>query len=159
MRRLFFLVAGLSAATAVFGTAVFADGSLTISVAPAGRIASQDQADVSVTVACAPLSPQTDGSVVVSLTQQSGSKTTTGTGSTSIDCDGQSHNHVVTTVASTGRWHNGPATATATATADGYYSTTACGTDSNGDVVCTINQAAARDSGSSGPTIVTLGTD
>ena len=131
---------------------------MTISVSPGGKIVSQDQTDVSVSVTCAPFATQTGGSVTVSLTQQSGSKTATGSGSVPITCDGQSHNYAVLVTAGEGRWHNGAAIATATGTATGWHLTEACST-SNGMTVCTIDTAPAADTGSIGPATVSLHTD
>ena len=131
---------------------------MTISFSSSGKIVSQHQADVSVSVTCAPFAPQTDGSVSVSLTQQSGSKVATGTGLAPITCDGQSHSDVVSVMTVDGRWHNGPVVATASAVAHGWHSTTTC-TTSNGVLVCDISVSAATDSGSAGPATVTLTTD
>jgi hypothetical protein len=159
MKRGAVVVAALAAAAAIVATSAFADGSLAIAFSPGGKIASQIQADMTVFVTCVPLDQQTDGSVVVSLTQQSGSKIAEGIGSAAIACDGQSHSYVVAVVATSGRWHNGSATATATGAANGFHSTTVCGTDSEGDIVCTTNEAPGRDSGSAGGAAVTLTTD
>jgi hypothetical protein len=159
VKRLSLVFAPAAAVAALLVGNAVAAGSITITFSPGAKIASQLQANVPVSVTCAPLAPETDGSVVVTLTQQSGSKTATGSGSAPITCDGQSHIYVVPVTASDGRWHNGSATAAATGSATGWRSTEACGTDSDGLIVCTINTAPATDTGSSGPGTVTLSTD
>jgi hypothetical protein len=155
----FCLISAAAAGAALLVASGFAAGSMTMTVSPSGKIASQARANVSVSVTCAPLDPQTGGSLVVSLTQLSGSKTASGTGSTPIVCDGQSHTYAVQVTATDGRWHNGSAVASATGSASGWQSTTACGTDSSGQMICVTGTAPATDAGSAGPSAIVLGTD
>jgi hypothetical protein len=128
---------------------------MTISLPAKGKIVSKSQAELRVAVACAPLSSQVSGSVSVTLTQSSGSKATTATGSAPITCDGQTHEYVLEVVAVDGRWHNGDATVSAVGTATGATAPGACGVDSNGSLVCTA-PSTPTDSGVAGPATTLL---
>ena len=155
IRRRWLIVAAAVLAAGVISAAAGAavEGPLTVSFGGNGRIASKLEADVLVTVTCAALVNQTDGSVTVSLAQDSGPKQVAGSGSASIVCDGNAHSYSVRVFATTGRWHNGPSSATATGTADGYVTVTAC----NGDnTICATGNVPAEDSGVGGPATITL---
>jgi len=143
------LTAGLLAGSAS------ADGAMTISLPAKAKIVSKSQTELVVGVSCAPLFSQVSGSVTVTLTQSSGSKTTTATGSTTIICDGQTRQYVVDVVAVDGRWHNGDAVISATGTATGATAPGACWVDSDGNLVCTA-PSPPTDSGTAGPATTVL---
>jgi len=135
------------------GAAGAIEGPLTVSFGGSGTIASKVEADVPVTVTCAPLVSQTDGSVIVSLSQDSGSKQAAGSGSAGIVCDGNAHAYAVRVFATSGRWHNGTSSVTATGVADGYVTVTDC----NGDnTICVTGNVPAEDSGVGGPATIRL---
>lgn len=135
------------------GAGAAVEGPLTVSFGGTGTIASKLEADVLVTVTCAALVNQTDGSVTVSLGQDSGPKQAAGSGSAAIVCDGNAHSYFVRVFATTGRWHNGTSSATATGIADGYVTVTTC----NGDnTICATGNVPAEDSGIGGPATIAL---
>jgi hypothetical protein len=143
----------LSVGLVCAGAAGADEGPLTVSFGGKGTIASKVEADVLVTVRCAALVNQTDGSVTVSLSQDSGPKQAAGRGSADIACDGNAHNYSVRVFATTGRWHNGTSSATATGVAHGYVTVTDC----NGDnTICVTGNVPAEDSGVGGPATITL---
>jgi hypothetical protein len=143
------LAAGLIAGSAS------ADGSMTISLPANGKLVSKSQAELRVAVTCAPLVSQVSGSLSVTLTQASGSKATSATGSAPITCDGQTREYVLEVVALEGRWHNGEATVSAVGTATGATGPGACYVDGNGNLVCTA-PATPTDSGAAGPATTVL---
>ena len=155
IRRRWLIVgaAVLTAGVISAGAGAAIEGPLTVSFGGRGTIASKLEADVLVTVTCAALVNQTDGSVTVSLGQDSGPKQAAGSGSTAIVCDGNAHSYSVRVFATTGRWHNGPSTASATGIADGFVTVTTC----NGDnTICATGNVPAEDSGVGGPATITL---
>jgi hypothetical protein len=133
-----------------------AAGTMTISLPLRAKIIARSEVDVPLSVSCAPLDNQTDGSVELHLVQVAGSKTTSATAEAPIVCDGQNHNSVVALVTSDGRWHNGEATATASGDADGWQSITVCAPNSDGVVQCTTGTASQHDEGTAGPVTVAL---
>jgi hypothetical protein len=132
-----------------------ADGAMMISLPAKAKIFSKSQTELIVGLSCAPFVSQVTGSVSVTLTQGSGSKTTTATGSTPITCDGQTHQYAVDVVAVDGRWHNGDAVISASGTATGATAPGACWVDSDGNLVCTA-PSTPTDSGSAGPATIVL---
>jgi hypothetical protein len=78
-------------------------------------------ATVSVTVRCDAIEDQVSGYVAVALTQTLGSKTSEGTGSADVVCDGLPHGYqvVVPATGDTG-WREAGATVGLTGQADGY---------------------------------------
>lgn len=155
IRRHCLIVAAAVVAVGVVcaGAAGAIEGPLTVSFAGKGTIASKVEADVLVTVTCAALVNQTDGSVTVSLSEDSGPKQAAGKGSAPIVCDGNAHSYSVRVYATTGRWHNGTSSATATGIADGYATVTDC----NGDnTICVTGDVPAEDSGVGGPATIAL---
>jgi hypothetical protein len=155
-RRMSLAVVAAGVLTAgLFVGSASADGAMTISLPAKAKIVSKSQTELHVGVSCAPLFSQVSGSVSVTLTQSSGSKTTTATGSTPIICDGQTHEYVVDVVVPDGRWHNGEATISATGTATGATAPGACYVDSNGNLICTA-PSTPTDSGAAGPATTVL---
>jgi hypothetical protein len=150
-------IVGFTVAGAVLFTgAALAYTSMTISLDNSAKLVSQSEAEVSLTVSCDAIENQTSGSVDVSLAQQSGSKTTSATGSTAIVCDGQLHSYVVPVIATGGRWHNGDATVSATGQASGTRTITVCSSDRDGNVECSTGTVNQYDRGSAGPQAITL---
>jgi len=139
---------------AIAGSAA-ADSTMTIDFSPKAKIA-KAEADIPVTVSCALLANQTSGSIIVTVEQTSGSKVATGTGSVPIGCDGTAHSYLVPVILKDGRWHTGQATVSATGDADGHGTVTTCGTDGNGNTVCTITIVPEHDGGIAGPASITL---
>jgi hypothetical protein len=133
-------------AAALAASAALADGTMTITPSAHGTIVSPTEARLTVAVRCA-IDNQTDGNVTVMLTQTSGSKATTASGSIVAVCDGILRAYQVSVNAADGRWHNDPATFAATGQADGYRTVEACYTDSDGVQHCTIATSFERDTG------------
>ena len=81
----------------------------------------RETATVPVTVGCDPIEDQVSGYVTVTLTQTLGSKTSTGTGSADVVCDGLPRDYqVVVTATDDTRWRQAAATVGLTGQADGY---------------------------------------
>src|SRR5262245_37179839 len=96
---------------------------MSASVGSTGLISTPDRgtATVPVTVRCDEIEDQVSGSVAVTLTQTLGSKTSAGTGSADVVCNGLPHDYqVVVPATSDTRWRQARATVSLTGQADGY---------------------------------------
>jgi hypothetical protein len=106
------------------------------------------------------MTQQDSGTVTVSLSQTLGSKSTYGSGSAAVTCDGQSHDYVVPVLAADGgRWRAGAAQASASASASGYGEPQqVCITNRDGQTECSTWTPYIRASASAGTTTITLTT-
>ena len=146
LRRCAIIAAGplvlaiLSSWPAAPATAAEASG-MSASVTGAGIVSTPDRstATVPVTVQCDALADQASGNIDVMLVQTLGSKSTQGTGSTNVVCDGAPHNYeVVVPTTDDARWREAEATVSLSGEAEGYGEPQqVCieGPDENGEII------------------------
>jgi len=153
------LVAGWFAATAAAADM----SAMTVGVGDKASLSTPDRATafVPVTVVCPQMTQQDSGSVTVNIVQTLGSKSTSGSGSTAIVCDGQAHAYTVavTTAGGADRWRAGAAQVSASGAAAGYGEPQQiCGTSSTGETQCNTWTPYMYPQASTGPSAITLTT-
>ena len=122
---------------------------VTVAIDSPGVLMSTTEVDVPVTVTCTALNV-TSAQVSVSLVQG----LVSGSGSSSMQCDGTTHTYGVKTATSAGTWQTGAATASASAVVDGWIPISFCQIGPNGVVVCTEERQPYTMTASAGPTTI-----
>lgn len=152
----------LSAGLPLAAPAAAAVDTMTVATGSSAPLSTPDRitAFVPVTVACPQMTQQDSGSVTVQLSQTLGSKSTSGSGSTTIICDGASHDYTVAVpTAGADRWRAGAAQVSARASAAGYGEPyQVCVTSSTGDTQCSTWTPYMYPEASTNPSAITLTT-